>query len=247
MDHEAHYEAHTTESYESAYFYEPGPYQDWLVDRVNDKLPCTRLLDVGGGTGNFTDRLGCQHAVVLDPYLQGKPSERLKFVSEPAEAFMEDDKAPWKQSDFDGALLKEVVHHFQAKDRSDIFRGIYRSLTARGRILIVTRPQNEIDYPFWEAARQVWERNQPSTESFIEDLKEAGFVDITSSISSYPCSVASRKWRQMVQERFWSTFAAFSDEELERETRMHDKDGTLTFEDRLVLIVGHKQDDSHGN
>lgn len=48
----SHYEAHSADSYEEAYFYEPGTYMQHLVDLVGTRLqledaapPC-RLMDV---------------------------------------------------------------------------------------------------------------------------------------------------------------------------------------------------------
>ena len=48
---QAHYEAHSGTSYESAYFYSPGDYIDNLVKRVTERLGLgnehRRILDVG--------------------------------------------------------------------------------------------------------------------------------------------------------------------------------------------------------
>ena len=80
--------------------------------------------------------------------------------------------------------MKEIVHHLDAKDRVGIFRGMHSSLAALENrdsvanatgdipsILIVTRPQVEIDYPLWDEARQVWKENQPSIEEISDDLQ----------------------------------------------------------------------------
>ena len=79
-----HYESHTSESYESAYFYSEGDYTVWLRDLVRDEfgllspIDDTRydrrtILDVGGGTGNFISMVindvEFMNAVVVDPFL----------------------------------------------------------------------------------------------------------------------------------------------------------------------------------
>ncbi|KAL7553058.1 hypothetical protein ACHAWF_016308 [Thalassiosira exigua] len=108
-----HYERHTAESYESAYFYSPGEYNDWLADLVRSTLRVRaetgrrrrRLVDVGGGTGNFTraivNDVPGTDAVVIDPFLgddddeddeamrgEGENGSKVRFVKASAEAFM---------------------------------------------------------------------------------------------------------------------------------------------------------------
>jgi hypothetical protein len=70
-----------------------------------------------------------------------------------------------------------------------IFRGIYEALAAIPdrstnnndpipSILIITRPQIDIDYPLWEQARQVWRESQSSIEEYAHEVREAGFVRV---------------------------------------------------------------------
>jgi len=114
-----HYVTHTSSTYESAYFYssEPNKYTTSLCDKVKkifgfspdgkkslSKQQSRRLVDIGGGTGNFTASItsGCDdlEAVVLDPILQATdattghatPSTRctnnIKFVHASVEDFI---------------------------------------------------------------------------------------------------------------------------------------------------------------
>jgi len=57
-------------------------------------------------------------------------------------------------------------------------------------LLIITRPQYDIDYPLWPEAKQVWATNQPSLESLISDLQTAGFYHVHATIERYPCRVS---------------------------------------------------------
>lgn len=265
-----HYGAHTSETYEQAYFYEPGPYQEYLVDRVRQRLDlaetknhhATHILDIGGGTGNFALALlqGIQSVTVVDPFLDPTASledrekpQNIVFVKEGAEAFLQPaspEQATWRTK-VDRILLKEVVHHLE--DRVGIFRGMYEDLTPSpndNSILIVTRPQVDIDYPLWDAARTVWKKNQPSAEMFMNELQQAGFVGIEQSIEAYPCQISWHRWKEMVQTRFWSTFSNFTDQELADACQTMDKDyqdqiddsGIIRFEDRLVFISAKKME-----
>lgn len=274
---EDHYKAHSAESYEQAFFYEAGAYTERLCSLVQDRLQLKaqpqqpqqkRLLDIGGGTGSFTRMLVKEtnvSAVVVDPFLE-KSSEAdddkddsVRFVAEPAEAFMKDvvdnsdpDDTNWWRSNYDFVLLKEVAHHFAEADREPIFRGMWKGLrptssSSHPSLLLITRPQYEIDYPLWDEARHVWAQNQPSLKTFVSELRRAGFCDIQHTIEPYPCSVPLGRWQSMVKSRFWSTFSHFSDEQLETacetiaENEKHRiKDGVIMFEDRLLFISAKK-------
>lgn len=259
----SHYEAHSDSSYESAYFYSPGEYTTYLCNLVETRLGLKgidqrrKLLDVGGGTGNFTrmlvDNNDGLEAVVIEPFLQKSDvieDDKLRFVQDNAERFATEDDVWWRKG-FHQVLMKEVVHHLDPSDRVKIYEGILRDLRKSGEtsspnpsILIVTRPQIEIDYPLWSEARKVWAANQPSAEDLMSELVEAGFQKVTSSVERYPCQIGFAQWVKMVKQRFWSTFSQFSDDELNDgceelealESSRIDKDGIIRFEDRLVLI-----------
>lgn len=308
-----HYERHTTDTYESAYFYSPGEYTDWLRDRVREALNVgssdstatptpsatttpRRLIDIGGGTGNFTsmilDGVPNVEAVIVDPFLEasndvdaGSGSGRdgairkIRFVKAGAEDYAapaadtnttgstaasntistdsplggegDDDETTWWKRNYHQVLMKEVVHHLAANDRIDIFRGLRMGLVARSSddtntaasILIVTRPQVDIDYPLWPEARAVWAANQPSAPDIKADLASAGFCDVESTVQTYPAQIQLNRWLDMVRGRFWSTFSSFGDAELEEACELiqkeakTDADGVAHFEDRLVFIT----------
>jgi len=288
----SHYETHSSaNSYEKAYFYEPGDYMEYLVELVRNELELAtdnngnsrRLLDIGGGTGNFTkaliDKRKDIEAIVVDPYLAptdniilGSTNKKVKFVKEPAEVFLRPplpdggDNKDWWRANFHQVLLKEIVHHLKPQDRVEIFRGIYQEIipfsspslesnstessntdsTIPPSIIIITRPQSNISYPLWDDARQVWKDNQPSTELFIEELKQAGFVNIQANIKSYPCEISLSRWQTMIKNRIWSTFSHFTDKKLEEGCKMiendypTDKNGNLHFDDQLVIIKAKK-------
>lgn len=282
-----HYESHTSDSYESAYFYSAGDYTNYLRDTVKRALhlpdspsasastnsTCDRrLIDIGGGTGNFTrmilEGVPNVEGVVIDPFLEAGSTDTgsnggaddIRFVKASAEDFAATESTTsttdgeWWKSGYHYILLKEVVHHLPYECRSDIFRGLRCGLADLDdghnegpSLLIVTRPQVEIDYPLWPAAREVWAANQPSASDIEADLRVAGFEHVESKIQTYPASIELDRWLDMVHSRFWSTFSKFSDEELKEACNLIrdeatksskvDDGGTVHFEDRLVFIT----------
>lgn len=265
---QSHYQGHTASSYESAYFYSAGDYTDYLTKMVVKRLgleptTCRRLLDIGGGTGNFT-RMVVRNsreveAIVVDPFLTGHEEDNattnaasVKFVKAPAESLAEPGDNVWWRQDYHQVLMKEVIHHIDASDRVGMFAGIFRDLPDKTStdpgILIITRPHADIDYPLWEEARQVWSANQPSQVELHADLEEAGFSFMSSTIEGYPCEIEFERWISMVKNRFWSTFSNFSDDELEGacermrldEAHRIDEQGMIHFEDRLLVISAYK-------
>ena len=111
-----HYENHSAESYESSYFYEPGAYMKYLSDLVRERLQLKegvttterRLLDIGGGTGNFIPMImedtELVAVAVIDHHLEHQNervspdvSDRISFVKASAEALKEshDKSIPW--------------------------------------------------------------------------------------------------------------------------------------------------------
>jgi cyclopropane fatty-acyl-phospholipid synthase-like methyltransferase len=263
----SHYESHSASSYEAAFFYEPGAYMNYLCRLVRDRLGLStdisekrRLLDIGGGTGNFTRLLVegiAVEAVVVDPFLKASSvddtDEQVRFVKAGAECFATPAENEWWRSDYHQVLMKEVIHHLDEKDRINIFSGMRQELQEMKdgelpSLLIITRPQHDHDYPLWLEARQVWAENQPPLSQIEGELKEAGFRSIQHSVEAYPCSTPLPRWFAMIQSRFWSTFSNFSDEELkeacerikrDEKDRIDDK-GDIHFEDRLLFITASK-------
>ena len=113
-------------------------------------------------------------------------------------------------------------------------------------LLIITRPKHDINYPLWPQAYDIWSTNQPCTEQIVSDLLLAGYNNIAVQIYTYPCTVKLGQWLHMIKNRFWSTFATFTNEELHlgceyivKEAARSSNSSTadvLQFEERLVFI-----------
>ncbi|KAH8060655.1 hypothetical protein JL722_4768 [Aureococcus anophagefferens] len=223
----AHYDA-VASHYGEADFYKRGPYRDWQLAVIRAALrlePGARLADVGGGDGAFG--LDC---------VRGVEGWALEVD---AVAWARDAGAPRCSR----LLLKEVVHHVDPAARAAFFADARANrLAAGGRALVVTRPRVDIDYPFWDAARDVWAAHQPSEADLADELRSAGFSAVDVSVEAYAMEMPLERWLDLVAARFWSTFAHFDDAALAagiadvRARATPDADGTIRFEERLVLI-----------
>lgn len=200
---------------------------------------------------------------------------------------LDNDRNKYNEGDIDGGgydqiLLKEVIHHFPERDRVGIFRGMREGLrktttlentpaaaledgdqSPMPSILIITRPQKDIDYPMWEKAKEIWAINQPGIETLEEDLKAAGYTHLKRTVVPIECTISLSRWQAMIKSRCWSTFSNFTDEELQDACNVIAKDAEkdprntfssstggesgsgetkeqepiLRFEDRLIFLV----------
>lgn len=246
--HTEHYND-VAKDYANAEFYRDGTYRDWQLRLVGKALGSNvaSVADVGGGDGTFT-----RDCVLSEVFVEViEPSEAMvkmvpSSLSSKNTVFVHSDAAAWAAATggrtFDAILLKEVVHHII--DRS-VFWGdvLARRVAANGVVVVVTRPKVEIDYPFWDAARVVWSENQPAEAEIASELTAAGFSNVSTTVETFPMSFPLERWLALIRSRFWSTFSAFSDAELDdaidivrqREQRA---DGLVEFEERIVVVVG---------
>ena len=181
----------------------------------------------------------------------------------------DNDELFWK-SGYDCVLLKEVIHHIDPTERVAIFTGLKHgffvssspssssiigsrnnSKLTSPSLLIITRPKHDINYPLWPKAYDIWSTGQPCTQQIVSDLQLAGYNNVTVQIYTYPCTVQLGRWLRMIKNRFWSTFASFTNEELYLGCEYIVKEATrssktsaakngqtlLQFEERLVFIA----------
>ena len=126
--------------------------------------PCPRqsstLADIGGGTGNFTQRLAAaaglrRRALCVDPAADMLALAAAHPLVEPmlldAVGFA---RLPPERMRYSHALLKEVVHHIPRGEVAELYSGVASQLEPGGCVVTVTRPQ-EVDYPLFQRAREV--------------------------------------------------------------------------------------------
>jgi len=139
-------------------------------------------------------------------------------------------------------LLKELVHHIPEENVVVMFSGIRRQLLDGGKSLTVTRPQ-EVDFPLFQRAREIWRENQPNLNLLVRAMEAAG-LRVHVHEKRYPVKLSKHQWLTMVSNKFWSTFSLCSEEELrsgliELEEQFKDAED-LEFVDKLLFIEAIK-------
>eukprot|EP01104_Vermistella_antarctica_P002619 TRINITY_DN12837_c0_g1_i1.p1 TRINITY_DN12837_c0_g1~~TRINITY_DN12837_c0_g1_i1.p1 ORF type:complete len:281 (-),score=60.44 TRINITY_DN12837_c0_g1_i1:23-865(-) len=263
-----HYEGLASE-FEDTWFFDKG-YIPWAVEQIVNRLELTQedhLVDVGGGTGNYT-ALASQRVGLTNECLVVDLSSEMLGVAQArpeldtlccggVEFAQKNDVKPYNK-----VLFKEVIHHFDAKERSTVFRGVFGQLnegvaafrsrdhsTSNGddesnnvNLFIITRPPRVL-FPFFEKALDVFANGQPSHEVLMQELTDAGFLDVKTDIVDYNMSIDKSRWLEMVSKRFMSILneSIFDEAQLKEGVREIEEKykGTdeIKFPDRLVFIT----------
>ena len=107
---------------------------------------------------------------------------------------------------YDRMLLKEVVHHLgDSTERHESLRQLRaHRLTPSGRLLIVTRHQEQPQIPLFSEARKVWAEQQPSGDEIRDDLERAGFARVRLTSTTLEYTMPLDEWCALVRRRFWS-------------------------------------------
>lgn len=214
-----------------------------------------RVADLGGGTGNFTAALAArlslkdgEHIMCVDPF---EEMLNLAYEHQPVVQPLLMGAVEFAQTaqELDCVVLKEVIHHIPETQWGALFGGIFKQLTAGGVVVIITRPQ-EVEYPLFPRAAEIWRAHQPPAEPFCAALQDAGF-SVHVEMNSYPVQLEKVAWLRMVAGRFWSTFSLCSEKELREGLALlelrHAEDEVLSFSDNLVFIIATKPEKQQGD
>lgn len=241
MTESSHY-AEVANIYETAWCYKNGgEFQTWLAERIRAVLPpgCTTLADVGCGTGNFSAVLRDTAGIAVTGV---EPSaEMAKKGLEHGMEITVADALDWAKDDgpaFGAILLKEVRHHFT--DPATVYQGLTAKIQPAGRLISVTRPDDPIGYPFFEAAHVSWRKGTSiPLEKHVEALRASG-LQVHVHEEKYPVSMPRAEWERLVRGRFWSHFAPFSDAEIDEGLKELKLPDVVEFNDCMTFTVAER-------
>jgi ubiquinone/menaquinone biosynthesis C-methylase UbiE len=256
---QCHYN-NTSSVYHDSWFYQSGsPYEKWQLALILNS--CQRNLlsknaavaDIGGGTGRFAflihEDSGLKQDVLcvdasLDMLSLAEKRNGVKTVHQDCTHFATD--AP--NDSFDVFLLKEVIHHVPAEHINSVYANLHRALKPDGLCLTITRPTTGIDYPLFDAAKDLWHKAQPDAQVYKAAMLAAGFRRVSVREHAFPVRMPQSAWLGAIASRVWSTFSRdnFSDEELARgiaevaARHPADERGDIGFDERLLFVEGSK-------
>ena len=150
---------------------------------------------------------------------------------------------------YDKMLLKEVIHHIDTRNLSKFLSAVSSQISPDvGVLLSITRMPSADHYPFFPLAEKLWAENSGRSHAdYVTLLEEAGFT-VTMEVLDYQVVIDQAVWFGMIRNRFWSTFSAMSDSEIEEglahlQSRLEDgafgynaSDRTLRFPDKFSFI-----------
>jgi SAM-dependent methyltransferase len=101
---------------------------------------------------------------------------------------------------YDKALMMGIIHHIDLAELPRLYQGIYQQLRPGGKLLTMTRPA-VVDYPFFQAALDIWPQLQPDSALYVQFQQEAGF-SVHCQTYDYPIQIPKAQWFEMIKNRF---------------------------------------------
>jgi SAM-dependent methyltransferase len=246
MDQRTHYDR-LAPKYTQHWSYSPE-FVAWMTDCLASRLrlrPDDRFVDVGCGTGIYTVRFAepARQTIGVDPsaaMLDHIPDDpRLVRAAGTVEQLASRHLLPGEL--FDAILLKEVIHHVD--DRPTAIHGLAQRLTPGGRLLIVMLPPR-IDHPLFPAALDRYNRGKLTPEHVATWMRDAG-LHVTTSAEQHRVHLPTQRYLDMVRDRYLSLLTNFTDPEIAagiRDIQRQHPGDTIEFDDRLIFVLGIRQD-----
>jgi ubiquinone/menaquinone biosynthesis C-methylase UbiE len=191
-----------------------------VLGRYIDPADCPTILDLGAGTGAYSEFLGEAFEATV---LAVEPSERMRQVAQrehahPRVTYLAGraEVIPLEPASCDAALLSNVVHH--VTDRDACAAELQRVLRPGGLVLVRGTLAGGRLVPFMDffpSARANAARRIPTPEQVVE-MFATGFEHVASELIDQESSPSFRDYYERVKLRAISTLELVSDEEFER-------------------------------
>lgn len=216
-------------------------YEPWMVEQIQTQLALQHhehWVDFGAGTGRFSQAL--HHYAQPASTLCVEPDAAMCALAQQKielKTLQACDRSFIQQPiSYDALLVKEVIHHLH--DRLAFWKGVKQQLSANGRILLITRPQNTT-LALFEQAKQRFADHQPTIETLCTELEQVGFSTRV-SVLDFPLRSEKNHWYRMLRAKFMSDLASFSDAEIEQginELEMKHKNDWINHGDQLLFVL----------
>jgi ubiquinone/menaquinone biosynthesis C-methylase UbiE len=211
-----------------------------LLMREGD-LPGHRVLDLGCGTGRFAAALAEHHGCTVfgvdpSPAMLAMARERtdaVTWLDGRAEAI------PLAEDAVERAFMQTVVH--LVEDRPAAFAQLRRVLEPDGIVAILTvDPAGAKRFwvaqllPSWAA---IDEARCPASEVLVAELRAAGFASARWTPTPMRLRYTREEAAHLLRERFASSLAQISDEEIEAGARRAERELPPVIEPLLEMVL----------
>jgi ubiquinone/menaquinone biosynthesis C-methylase UbiE len=213
------------------------------IIRILDINPDDAFVDIGCGTGLYSDQIATQTgftdtATCVDPcremLAQIPNPKRFRVVNADAESF-----ASRPDLRYNKVLVKEVIQH--VVDFKTFLNNIHNSLSNDGRILIIKNVFSD-SYPLFGTAKALDRNQEKSTENVLKALEGCGFKTSFESLF-LPVALEKGTYFDMIRGRYLSFLSRLSDDDIEsgiKELDSNYRDQEILFTDNFQFILGIK-------
>ncbi len=157
--------------------------EELLLDEFLAAHPERRVLDVGAGSGTFSNRLAARGFEVTSTDVTDEALEVLRTRVAGAVARADATSLPFPSGSFDAIVLGEVLEHVE--DDAGALSEAARVLRAEG-ILALSVPRN----PAWYSKSDRWAGHvrRYTREALLTRVADAGFETLTCKAWGFPIS-----------------------------------------------------------
>ncbi len=191
-----------------------------LIQRLTQKLPSksdVRVLDIGCGTGNYTDlfqKLSRVQVYGIEPSAgmldkARQKNKNITFKSGQA------DNIPFDNDFFDFVYMTDVVHH--VLDIKAMFEETWRILKPGGAGCIMTQSHQQIEArpiaQYFPATARVDKERYPDIPEIIQVASTRGFTGVKSEILREDTVDLDASYLELVRKKGYSMLHLISEEE----------------------------------
>lgn len=191
-----------------------------LIQRLIQALPPRpdlRILDIGCGTGNYTDlfqKLTQAQVFGVDPSEGMLEKARQKNAAVTFKTGLADN-IPFANDFFDFTYMTDVIHH--VPDIKAMFTEIWRVLKSGGMGCIVTQSHQQIEARpiahYFPGTARVDKERYPDIPEIIQAAASQNFIQLEFEILSEKPAILDNSYLELVRKKGYSMLHLISDEE----------------------------------
>ncbi len=220
------------------------------LEQISKALGCPRILDVGAGTGRYTEavvqdraeRIGIRYRGVaydaIPEMLHGGPAQQPKDTQSMDRAIGFAEFLPFAAQSFSAVLSFNALHHF---DLWAFLAEAARVLQPEGRLILYTRTPEQNQRTIWGKFFPLFAERETRlyTESTLSVMLDATADFESIEVCQMRWTIRTSLSRLLEQARSggYSTFRFYSEDEFEEALSAFENRVRATFDDPSAIIA----------